>query len=139
MSIIINSIYKLLNATIGSNLEALFAGKTPKIKPIDPEKFLETIEKPVVVTFHSALPNPDRLRKKVVSFICDKSTAIVVMAKKAMEILRDDYDVDEKGYILTPSREKIRSKENPNHLPKRAQAVSLKMLVNLRNRVLDTC
>jgi len=34
---IINSIYKLLNATIGSNLEALFAGKTPKIKPIEPD------------------------------------------------------------------------------------------------------
>ena len=34
---IINHIYKLLNATIGSNLEALFAGKTPKIKPIDPD------------------------------------------------------------------------------------------------------
>ena len=34
---IINSIYKLLNAIIGSSLEALFAGKTPKIKPIDPE------------------------------------------------------------------------------------------------------
>jgi len=37
LSIIINSLYKLLSATIGSNLEALFAGKTPKIKPIDPE------------------------------------------------------------------------------------------------------
>ena len=37
LSMIINSIYKLLNATIGSNLEALFAGKTPKIKPIDPD------------------------------------------------------------------------------------------------------
>ena len=33
----LDSIYKLLNATIGSNLEALFAGKTPKINPIDPE------------------------------------------------------------------------------------------------------
>ena len=29
--------YKLLKATIGSNLEALFAGKTPNIKPIEPE------------------------------------------------------------------------------------------------------
>ena len=43
---IINSIYKLLNATIGSNLEALFAGKTPKIKPIDPEMII--VEKVVV-------------------------------------------------------------------------------------------
>ena len=47
MSIIINSIYKLLNATIGSNLEALFAGKTPKIKPIDPEMII--VEKVVVI------------------------------------------------------------------------------------------
>ena len=34
---IIIFIYKLLNATIGSNLDALFAGKTPKINPIEPE------------------------------------------------------------------------------------------------------
>ena len=47
MSIIINLIYKLLNATIGSNLEALFAGKTPKIKPIDPEMIMG--EKLVVI------------------------------------------------------------------------------------------
>ena len=31
------NIYKLLNATIGSNLEALLAGKTPKINPMEPE------------------------------------------------------------------------------------------------------
>ena len=47
MSIIIDSIYKLLNATIGSNLEALFAGKTPNIKPIDPEMIM--VEKVVVI------------------------------------------------------------------------------------------
>ena len=41
-----NLIYKLLNATIGSNLEALFAGKTPNIKPIDPEIIM--VEKVVV-------------------------------------------------------------------------------------------
>ncbi len=29
--------YKLLRATIGSNLEALLAGNTPKINPIEPE------------------------------------------------------------------------------------------------------
>ena len=30
-------VYKLLKATIGSNFEALLAGKTPKIRPIEPE------------------------------------------------------------------------------------------------------
>ena len=44
---ILKLIYKLLNATIGSNLEALFAGKTPKIKPIDPE--MTMVERVVVI------------------------------------------------------------------------------------------
>jgi glycosyltransferase involved in cell wall biosynthesis len=63
--------------------------------------FLETIEKPVIVTFHSILPNPNRLRRKVVRFICEKSAAIVVMAHKAIEVLRDHYGVDEKKiYVI---------------------------------------
>ena len=33
----LKNVYKLLNATIGSSLEALLAGKTPKIKPMEPE------------------------------------------------------------------------------------------------------
>ena len=33
----ISSIYKLLKATIGSNLDALFAGNTPNIRPIEPD------------------------------------------------------------------------------------------------------
>ena len=44
---IINAIYKLLKATIGSSLEALFAGKTPKIKPIDPDMII--VESVVVI------------------------------------------------------------------------------------------
>ena len=44
---IINTIYKLLNATIGSSLEALLAGKTPKINPIDPEIIM--VESVVVI------------------------------------------------------------------------------------------
>ena len=46
MSINLNYIYKLLNATIGSNFEALLAGKTPKNKPIDPE--INIVDKVVV-------------------------------------------------------------------------------------------
>ncbi len=57
--------------------------------------FLELIEKPIVVTFHSVLPNPDVAKKRIVRSICNKSSAIVVMAKKAIEILRDEYGVDE--------------------------------------------
>ena len=57
--------------------------------------FLELIEKPIVVTFHSILPNPDVAKKRIVQSICNKSSAIVVMTKKAIEILRDEYGIDE--------------------------------------------
>jgi glycosyltransferase involved in cell wall biosynthesis len=56
--------------------------------------FLETIKKPVVITFHSVLPNPNNLRKKVVKFIGEKSAAIVVMAESAVEILNRDYGIN---------------------------------------------
>ncbi|MGY4884655.1 MAG: glycosyltransferase [Nanobdellota archaeon] len=55
--------------------------------------FLETITKPVVVTFHSVLPEPNNLRKNVVKFICDKCAATIVMAESAIDILHNDYGV----------------------------------------------
>lgn len=64
--------------------------------------FLETIEKPVVVTFHSVLPSPDESRKKVVRFIGEKSAAIIVMAEKAVEILNKDYDIPKNKIHVVP-------------------------------------
>ncbi len=55
--------------------------------------FLETVTKPVVVTFHSVLPEPNSLRKKVVQFIGEKSAAIIVMAESAIDILNKDYGI----------------------------------------------
>ncbi|MFH1308031.1 MAG: glycosyltransferase [archaeon] len=63
--------------------------------------FLETIKKPVVTTFHSVLPNPDKIRKRIVQYICSKSSGVIVMAKKAVEILHNDYEVDpEKIHVI---------------------------------------
>ena len=44
------TIYKLLNAAIGSSLAALFAGNTPKVKPIVPEiiTVINTVPRPIV-------------------------------------------------------------------------------------------
>jgi len=56
--------------------------------------FLDTVKKPVVVTFHSVLPSPDNLRRKVVNFIGEKSAAIIVMAEAAIEILNKEYGIN---------------------------------------------
>ena len=57
--------------------------------------FLEAVQKPVVVTFHSVLPNPEEKRLKVVRAIASRCAAIIVMAKSAIEILTKDYGIEE--------------------------------------------
>lgn len=64
--------------------------------------FLETIEKPVVVTFHSVLPEPDEKRKKIVKFIAGKSSAIIVMAETAVDILHYDYGIEKEKIYVVP-------------------------------------
>ena len=56
--------------------------------------FLEEVEKPVIIAFHSVLPNPEEERKEIVKAICSKAAAIIVMAEAALDILSRDYDID---------------------------------------------
>jgi len=62
--------------------------------------FLEILNKPVVITFHSVLPNPDPQLMKVVKAICERVEEIVVMTNKAVEILRDTYEVHTPIHII---------------------------------------
>ena len=55
--------------------------------------FLEILEKPVVLTFHSVLPSPnDRLRKAVIA-LAERVQTIIVMTKTGVDILRRDYEL----------------------------------------------
>jgi glycosyltransferase involved in cell wall biosynthesis len=56
--------------------------------------FLEAVKKPVIVTFHTTLPNPDEKRKRVVQAIAKRSAAIIVLAKVAGDILIRDYGIE---------------------------------------------
>ena len=55
--------------------------------------FLETIKKPVVISLHSVVPNPPESMKSIVQYLAKKSACLVVMADKAIEILRNDYGI----------------------------------------------
>ena len=56
--------------------------------------FLEILEKPSVITFHSILPDPDEKMRRVVKAISEKVNEIVVMTEKGVEILKKNYDVN---------------------------------------------
>ena len=75
--------------------------------------FLELVLKPVVVTFHSVIPKPDDRLKGVVRSISERVDEIVVMTKKGVEILKEDYDLCSEVKII-PHGVPIVNFENQN-------------------------
>ena len=62
---------------------------------------LGNLKKPAVTTLHTVLRQPfDEKQKKVLQEICSLSTLVVVMARKAFDILREVYEVPEEKIVL---------------------------------------
>jgi glycosyltransferase involved in cell wall biosynthesis len=55
--------------------------------------FLEKLDKPVVVTLHSVVPDPSDERLRVMKAIAKRSKLITVMAETAVDILDTDYGI----------------------------------------------
>lgn len=55
--------------------------------------FVQTLEKPVIITFHSVIPRPDGYLKKTVKTLTAESQAVVVMNKLSQNILEKDYNI----------------------------------------------
>ena len=56
-------------------------------------QFLVRIDKPVITTFHTVLPNPDMKRKAIVQAIVALSDGVIVMTKNSAAILEKDYKI----------------------------------------------
>lgn len=65
-------------------------------------KLLTEINKPVIVVFHTVLPNPNSILKLKVQQIVDCSNSIVVMTNSSANILIKDYHVAEENIIVIP-------------------------------------
>ena len=56
--------------------------------------FLETLDKPLVTTLHSVLPDPSSSVRAAVRRLAQRSYQVVVMAERARALLLAQYDVD---------------------------------------------
>lgn len=54
-------------------------------------QFLYTIAKPVIIVFHTVLPQPNESFKANVRHLANASDAVVVMTQSAAQVLRSDY------------------------------------------------
>lgn len=84
-------------------------------------QFLNTVSKPIIIVFHTVLPNPTETLKLKVQEIAYLSEAVVVMTQSSAKILIEDYGVlSEKitviphGTHLVPHSDKILLKEKYN-------------------------
>ncbi|PKA99795.1 glycosyltransferase involved in cell wall biosynthesis [Flavobacteriaceae bacterium MAR_2009_75] len=64
--------------------------------------FLRLLEKPIVLTFHTVLPNPDNTFKKQVQQIVEHCSRIIVMTEKSAEILKRDYALNKSTINIIP-------------------------------------
>lgn len=62
--------------------------------------FIEMLNKPLIVTFHSVKPNPDDERKRIVQSISRKALCLIVMNKLAVDMLRSDYKIDTEIVVI---------------------------------------
>lgn len=82
------------------------------------QAFLTDIKKPIVIVFHTVLPNPDDALLNYIFDISEHCSRIIVMTKTSAEILKDQYfilakkiEVIPHGTHLVPHKNKIDLKE----------------------------
>ena len=89
--------------------------------------FLDTINKPVAITFHSVIPNPGLELKSFVQVLISYANSIFVMTKKSQDILKEVYSVDEKIITYIP---------HGTHIVNYAEPIEIKKKFNLEDRTL---
>lgn len=87
---------------------------------------MDTLEKPVVITFHSVLPCPDKKRLQTVQDITEKAKSILVMTLASREILIAYYLIPPEKIKVVPhgthhvrwkQKQKAKDKFKFNHRP----------------------
>jgi glycosyltransferase involved in cell wall biosynthesis len=64
--------------------------------------FLEAVNKPVITTFHTVLPNPSEERKAVIQKITNLSGKVIVMTNLSAKILKNEYLIAEEKLKIIP-------------------------------------
>ncbi|MFA5300090.1 MAG: glycosyltransferase, partial [Lutibacter sp.] len=89
--------------------------------------FLDTIKKPVVFTFHSVIPNPDKKLMSFVRLLISYSNSVILMTRQSKRILIEDYGIDKNILEYVPHGTHIVNYESP---------IKAKRRFNLENRTI---
>ncbi len=65
-------------------------------------QLLQNIKKPIIVVFHTVLPNPDEALLKMVESINDHVNSFIVMTNNSSKILQEEYQIDSSKISVIP-------------------------------------
>jgi glycosyltransferase involved in cell wall biosynthesis len=91
--------------------------------------FLKLITKPVVLSFHTVLPNPNDSLKNLIQVIDNWCESLIVMTNNSAKILSEDYGI---------SQEKITVIQHGTHLVSHTEKAFLKEKYNVANKKILT-
>lgn len=92
------------------------------------QQFIYELNKPIVIEFHTVLPNPnDKLKKEVVSMAAI-AKSIIVMTNNASAILKRDYNVSEQKITVIAHGTHLVPYLNPESLKEKYGFVGRKVL-----------
>ena len=64
--------------------------------------FMQALKKPVVITFHTVLPDPDEELYSTVRLLVENASAVIVMTNLSKKILSQEYAVPQKKIKVVP-------------------------------------
>lgn len=65
-------------------------------------QLIQTINKPIIVVFHTVLPNPNDALKEMMQSINDNVNSFIVMTNNSSKILVEDYHIDAEKISVIP-------------------------------------
>lgn len=92
------------------------------------KQFLNALIKPIVMVFHTVLPNPDNVLQLKVQHIADVSSSIIVMTNTSAEILINDYKTPSEKITIIPHGTHLVPHLDKEILKKKYQLLGKKIL-----------
>jgi len=90
--------------------------------------FVENLEKPFILNTHTVLPEPDFHKRRILSKLGQKSTAVICMTRRSAELLNKVYNIPmQKIYMVHHGVPEF--KEKPRDIIKRAYGIENRPLV----------
>lgn len=82
-------------------------------------EFIHILQKPIVVTFHSVIPNPDKELMAFVSILMSYCKKVIVMTEASKKILIEHYGTTEDSIECVPHGTHVVTYETPNKIKKK--------------------